>query len=199
MKNGENKKQRVKKVLALLMTMVMIFGTIPPVTYALPAGVVITDTGADPSTTVPSALANGQIWTDKSVIDNEDGTFDITLSAAGKDFKITQPPKKFDIILALDFSYSMNSDNKLSRMRSAAKTITDQLVGTTASTLTGNRLAIIKYNDMAQTNPTFSTNATTLKNSIDSGYSGTYTNIQNAFLNAQNAFNNRSDTSRTPI
>lgn len=199
MKNGENKKQRVKRVFALIMTLVMILGTVPPVTFALPEGVEVVSGGADLPTNSIAQLVDGQIWTDKTVVRNPDNTFSITLSAAGKDFKLKNPTKKFDIILALDFSSSMDSKNKLTNLKTAAKNITDKLLGTDSNP-TGNQVAVIKYNRMAyETILNFNTNPKTVKDYIGQHSSGTGTNIQDAFWKSEKTFLARENPTRIPI
>ena len=58
---------KLKRVFSLLMSFVLIFGMVPIPSFALPAGVSITNPGNDTQTVLPSALSDGQIWTDKSV------------------------------------------------------------------------------------------------------------------------------------
>lgn len=168
-------------------------GMIPAPTFALPDGVTITNSGSDPTTALPTSLQNGELWTDKSVSYAGDGIFNITLSAIGQDFKVTNPPKKLDVILALDFSYSMNSNSKLTNEKNAAKAIAGNLIDA------GHRVAIVKYNDSASLQYNFSTNKTNVQNKIDEGFGGTYTDIQNAFLVSEQTFNNRPSKTNQPV
>ena len=189
---------KLKRVFSLLMSFVLIFGMVPIPSFALPAGVSITNPGNDGQTVLPSALNDGQIWTDKSVnylgssnpSDPLNGQFEINLRAAGQDYQVELPPVKFDIILALDYSYSMGSGrySKLRSQETAAINIAKKLIDA------GNRVAVLKYNDDAEMQTKhglFMTNKAHAEDVINDGYSGTYTNIQNAFLVAQNAFASR--------
>lgn len=198
-------KPKLKRVFSLLMTFVMIFGMVPVPSFALPSGVSITNPGNDAQTNLPASLSDGQIWTDKSVnylgssnpSDPLNGQFEIKLRAAGQDYQIPLPPVKFDIILALDYSLSMNENSKLTSLKTAANAIAAQLVGT--STLTGNRVAIVKYSDMAELSQDFTNSYSAIETKINALYNQGYTNTQNAFFISQNAFANRSDKSRLPI
>lgn len=206
-KNGETQSLN-KRIFSLLLTFVLVFGMIPAPTFALPAGVTIQNPGNDPQTALPTSLDNGEIWTDKSVRylgsadpnDPLNGQFEIMLRAAGQDYKEVQQTANFDIILALDFSLSMNEGNptKLSKLRTAAKAIAAQLVGSSGNE-TGNRLAIIKYSTMADVSLNFSTSLSAINSTIDASYSQSYTNIQNAYLKAEETFEGRSDKTRKPI
>lgn len=206
-KNGETQSLN-KRIFSLLLIVVLVFGMIPAPTFALPAGVTIQNPGNDPQTALPTSLDNGEIWTDKSVKylgsadpnDPLNGQFEIMLRAAGQDYKEVQQTANFDIILALDFSLSMNegSPTKLSKLRTAAKAIAAQLVGSTGNE-TGNRLAIIKYSTAADVSLNFSTSLSTINTTIDASYSQSYTNIQNAYLKAEETFEGRSDKTRKPI
>lgn len=191
-------KSKLKRIFSLLMTFVMIFGMVPVPSFALPSGVSITNPGNDAQTNLPASLSDGQIWTDKSVnylgssdpSDPLNGQFEIKLRAAGQNYKQLQPALKFDVILALDYSYSMGSGNnsKLKNQETAAIQIAKDLIDA------GNRVAVLKYNDeaaMQTKHGLFMTNKAHAEDVINDGYSGTYTNIQNAFLVAQNAFISR--------
>ena len=183
----------MKKILSIFLSMVLVIGLIPSPIFALPDGVSISNPGNDLASVLPTSLQNGQLWTDKSVSYAGDGIFDITLTAIGQDYKVENPPKKLDVILALDFSYSMNSNSKLSNEKNAAKAIASSLIDM------GHRVAIIKYNDEASLEYNFSTNKTNVRNKIDQSFSGTYTDIQNAFLVSENTFINRPNKSNQPV
>ncbi|GAB6107362.1 Cna B-type domain-containing protein [Fusibacter bizertensis] len=196
-------KTGLKRVFSLIMTFVMIFGMVPIPSFALPAGVSIINPGSDAQTSLPSSLSDGQIWTDKSVnylgssnpSDPLNGQFEIKFRATGQNYKQLQPAVKFDVILALDYSYSMGSgsNSKLKKQETAAIQIAKDLIDA------GNRVAVLKYNDKAEMqikHGTFMTNKSQAEDVIDDGYSGTYTNIQNAFLVAQGAFSSRSTSEK---
>ena len=188
-----------KRSFSLLLTFVLIFGMVPMPSFALPAGVSITNPGNNTQTVLPASLSNGQIWTDKSVkylgstnpSDPLNGQFEIKLRAAGQNYNLQNPPAKFDVILALDYSYSMGSgsNSKLKRQETAAIQIAKNLIDA------GNRVAIIKYNDEAELqnkHGTFMTNKSHAEDVINDNFDGTYTNIQNAFLLSLKTFNSRS-------
>lgn len=207
-KNGETQ-SLYKRIFSLLMTLVLVFGMIPAPTFALPAGVTIQNPDNDPQTALPSSLDNGEIWTDKSVKylgstnpnDPLNGQFEIKLRAIGQNYNLENQPAKFDVILALDYSISMNDGNpsKLSKQITAAKAIAAELLGT--DNPTGNRVAIIKYRDRSTQEPDFLTNLSVIEAIIEDDYDdGTgYTNIQNAFLRTQEAFEGRADKTRKPV
>lgn len=186
-----------KRFLAFLLSFLLIIGLTPLNANAAPLepNYEISDIGTSPVTTVPASLTNGQIWTDKSVTYAGNGEFDITLKAAAQDFKsvTTSAAANVDVILALDFSQSMDQ-TKIKNMTTAAINAVNKILE-----VPGNRVAIIKYSDGATWVQDFSTNANTLKNQINANYSQGYTNIQAAIRMAQSEFQDRSDTSRTPV
>lgn len=189
-----------RRGIAFLLTLMLVFTFIPAQATALSPGLEITNAGADPVTALPPSLTDGAVWTDKSVAYEGNGVFNITLSAAGQDYKVTNPEPLAlrDVVLVLDTSGSMgdtvSGQTKLSSMRAAAKQAVDTLL-----TVQGNRVAIVEYAGTADLVSDFSSNAANLKGAIDNFVAGGGTNIQNGFLKAQNVINGRSDKANKPV
>jgi len=105
-----------KRSIALLLSLILIFGLFPAIVSAGSEPVIIKgfemiDSGADKVTALPS-LVNGQVWTDKSVIDHKDGTFGVTLSMAGRQFLDSDSFEEdnnpaLNVVFVLDMSTSM--------------------------------------------------------------------------------------------
>lgn len=189
-----------RRGIAFLLTLMLVFTFIPVQATALSSGLEITNKSADPVTDLPSSLTDGAVWTDKSVVSNSDGTFDITLRAIGQDYKVTNPEPLAlrDVVLVLDTSGSMgdkvSGQTKISSLKTAAKQAVDTLL-----TVQGNRVAIVEYAGTADLVSDFSSNAANLKSAIDYFVAGGGTNIQNGFLAAQNAINGRSNKANKPV
>jgi len=104
-----------KRIVAFLLVSMLIFGTMPGLVFASGSG--ITETGADTPTNIPdhSGLDEGEVWTDKSVFDKNDGTFDIKLTAMGKRFEFdpetTITKKPANVVFVLDTSTSMTYED----------------------------------------------------------------------------------------
>lgn len=210
MENYQTNIRIKKKLLSVMMVLTMLIAMIPTTALGVSAGLQIdsANTGADPVTALPASLSNGQVWTDKSVTYNGNGEFTITLKAAGQDYKSSHPLPidTLDIVLVLDVSTSMGqtpaneSSTKLTSMKAAALNAVSTLLS-----VQGNRIAIVKYGDMATrltgtNNATaFTTNTTQLNSAINGLTANGYTNIQNAFLVAQQIIQARTDTSRKPV
>lgn len=193
-------KREMKKVFSFILVLMLIFSLIPsPVSLAaIPAELGIEYSNADGTTPAPSSLEDGQIWTDKSVKSNGDGTFDITLKAIGQNYALPpeENPNPLDIVFVLDVSLSMTQggSSKLADMKSAAQGAVDILLG-----VEGNRVAVMRYSNDANLVEGFTTNAAILKTKIGQLNSESYTNIQDGFRKAQGLINSRSDKSRNPV
>lgn len=193
-------KREMKKVFSFILVLMLIFSLIPsPISLAaIPAGLGVESSSADNPTTPPSNLEDGQIWTDKSVKSNGDGTFDITLKAIGQNYALPpeENPNPLDVVFVLDVSLSMTlgGSSKLADMKTAAQKAVDILLG-----VKGNRVAVMRYSNDANLVEGFTTNAAILKTKIGQLNSESYTNIQDGFRKAQGLINSRSDKSRNPV
>lgn len=188
-------KRNINKFMTVLLTLLLIFGTVPAFSFALSDNLSIENPDADKSTPIPVSLENGEIWADKSVEYVGDGEFEITLRAMGRNLERTEESQAepVDVVLVLDVSGSMKDHNRLSSMQEAAKKAVDTLLK-----VDGNRVAIIKYSKYAEKVSDFDTNASSLKNSINFVANGG-TNIQNAFFKAQELIENRSNKTNKPV
>lgn len=193
MENGaSNKKQSNKltnRVFSLLLSLLMVITMLPSPTFALPAGVSIESSGADPVTTLPTALSDGQIWTDKSVVDLKNGEFDITLRAVGQDYVVESVQGSLDVVLILDISGSMLNGTRNADMKAAANEAINTILLNS-----NNRIALVKYNVYGELVQGFSSDAGVLSGAVSSinAQYDTGTNIQNALLVAQNHLDSRS-------
>jgi len=198
MKNESKHFKTVKSVFALLLTFILVFGMYPAPTFALPEGVIISDSGNDPVTSLPTSLMNGQIWTDKSVSYAGDGIFDITLRAIGQEYMVSNPKPNdtLDVVLVLDTSGSMGDDGKIGKLKTAAKNAVETLLS-----VNGNRVAIVEYSSSALLVRNFSENVGVLKDDIDDFRAGGGTNIQYALYLAQKTILDRpsNDNERKPV
>ena len=186
-----------RRAIALLLTLFLVFGLVPtPVSGALAPGLQMKDIGTDTQTDRPDSLTDGAIWTDKSVESLGNGLFEITLTALGQDYKVEEPEDRenIDVVLVLDVSGSMGSNNRLSNMKAAASSAAAILLGAE-----GNSVAVIKYSDDAETVQDFTTNSAVVSNKINSLSAGGGTNIQKAFYLAQRTIELREDATNKPI
>lgn len=181
----------------MLLTLLLVFGLVPaPVSGALAPGLQMKDIGADTPTERPDSLTDGAIWTDKSVESLGNGVFEITLTALGQDYKVEEPEDRenIDVVLVLDVSGSMGSNDRLENMKAAASSAAAILLGAE-----GNRVAVVKYSDDAETVQDFTTNSAVISSKINSLSSGGGTNIQKAFYLAQRTIELREDATNKPI
>lgn len=197
-------KRDMKKVFSFILAFMLVISLMPvPTALAIGEGLDILESDANPATPTPVGLSEGQIWTDKSVADNGDGTFDITLKAMGRDYKVETPQlqNNLDIIFVLDCSASMtqSGSTKLEDMKIAAKRAVDILI----DGVHDNRIAVVKFNNTAVAVPEtdyFSQNKDTLNeiigglntNKTVTSPNGAYTNIQDGFRKARTMLNARS-------
>ena len=127
------KLQISKKIASFALVIIMILGILPSIALITMAtshpsdgGLKILNPGADGVTQLPGAgdLADGEIWTDKSVEYAHDGIFDVTLRAFGKKLPIELTEyrnrnKPVNAVFVLDTSSSM-SYKSLKGMMNAA-------------------------------------------------------------------------------
>ncbi len=119
---------------------------------------------ADAVTQPPSSMADGQVWTDKSVVANADGTFDITLSALGRQFgteQTTSRSKYVDVVIILDGSSSMNGTKWTNAKAAARKAAEDILKAAQieGGALSNNRVALVTYGTDASVSYSFDANS----------------------------------------
>ena len=114
----------IKKIIAVVLCVMMVFGNFPmSISYAaeatgnIAAGTAVTDASTintwkefflSGNNGKADTLNAGGVWTDKSVIDNEDGTMDIILSAIANKNVVTEEDKiGYDVVFILDHTGSM--------------------------------------------------------------------------------------------
>ena len=94
---------RLRKLLAMFLTLCMLVSTIPTAVFA-------TETGSEPSggTEVPAVVNPDNLFLDKTATLKEDGTYAINLEAyaTGQETTVVKPA---DIVLVLDHSGSMRT------------------------------------------------------------------------------------------
>lgn len=190
---------KYNQVFSLVLAFILILGLMPTNLFALGPNLAITDAGADPFTPLPPSLAEGEVWADKSVTYDGDGVFTVTLRAIGQDYRTTEQeiPEPVDVVLVLDTSNSMNSSNKLSNMKTAAKKAVEILLG-----VEGNRIAIVRYGTSGEVIQNFTRNINTLNSRINGLSASGGTNIQNGIFKAHEAhelIEGRSDKSNKPV
>ncbi len=183
-----------KKALSFFLMFLLVFGLIPVQGFAEDAGVMIESVGADPATPLPDDLAPGEVWTDKSVVHEEDGVFTVTLTAIGKEFE-AKTSEPVDVVLVLDTSGSM-AGNKMNNMKAAAKETVSALLGGSNN---NNQVAVVSYQTTVTTVRGFTDNVSNLRNSIDGLSSGGGTNIQGGILRAETLLRERSRDSKPVI
>lgn len=200
-----------KTILGILFIFLLLLAAIPTISKAIDGEIKlnIVNWGSDPMTPLPEKLENGQIWTDKSVSYLGDGEFEITLRAIGQKFKSehTFISEFVDVVLVLDISGSMdelgNKPEKFTNMKNAARNAVDIILGEGFGGAIGNRIAIVKYEEMAKEVNGFmdgtGNNKEQLKNAIDELMAGGGTNIQNGFLIASNLIDNRENKDNKPV
>jgi len=143
----------VALVLTLLMGIVMISAQ-----AAEPQMVILIDqTGTDGDNNIRisdnETLKPGEVLTRKSVQDLGDGTFEITLEAIGRRFEQMteiEAPVQYDVVFVLDYSTSMDDNNKYNNMRTAAADTINKIVERNTAEYY-NRVAVVKYANGAST------------------------------------------------
>jgi LPXTG-motif cell wall-anchored protein len=166
-------------VYLLLIAMVVSLIPIPPGSFAsIDNGSSVKQKQGE-ADTVPT-LVDGQVWTGKTVDAGNltDDIFNVKLEALGQGYKTTiETPKPANVVLVLDTSSSMNDNNKMSNMVTAANQLIDSILATS-----GNKIAVVQFNstasvltDLTSTNyditlGTSNVNATNLQAGINRGY-----------------------------
>ena len=152
----KSSKFRMRKPLALIISALMLAALIP---FALGA-TVLGDTyamtqGVDNMEGISDEydLSVGEVLTSKTVteVEGEPGVFEIKLEAIGRRFETREKtPILYDVVFVLDYSSSMDTNNKLSSMITASTNAINQIVANNTSELY-NRVAVVKYNNGAST------------------------------------------------
>lgn len=121
----------------------------------------------------------GADWVDKDL-----GIAQVKLTVNSQDIETTvTTPLTTRIVLVLDYSGSMDG-SKLIQLKTKAKAFVDQMLAIQGDI----QLAVVTFNNTATSNP-FSSNATTLKNKIDSTGTSNGTNIQDGIRKGQALLN----------
>ena len=195
-RKGRTLMKTYKRPIAFMLILMLVITFIPiQSSLALGTGITVGDSGVVNSSSSALSLTDGSIWIDKSVsvVNASTGIFDITLKAVGQNYKLkpTENPNPLDVVLVLDTSTSMNG-TKLDNMRKAASSAAIQILG-----ITGNRLAVVSYNNTAQVVTLGAVRGFTTSSSVATsaimGLTQTKndTNIQHAFYTAHKLFNDQ--------
>jgi uncharacterized protein YegL len=154
------KTKNVKNLISIILVLALVagcFAAMPQLISQVSADPVDPDgawhlsaTGANDITQLPDKIDDGTVWTDKSVVDNGDGSFGITLSAFGRRWAMTHEEyieryKPINVVFVLDISGSMNS-NDLSAMVAATKQAGEMILNANPD----NRVAAVYYSNTAR-------------------------------------------------
>ncbi|MDR1993269.1 MAG: VWA domain-containing protein, partial [Nitrososphaerota archaeon] len=154
----KNKPQKITSIILMLALIAGCFVALPLLINPTSAQDVsgtwsISDRNADDITN-PENIADGTVWTDKSVTTNTDGSFDITLSAFGRRWSMEREIyleryKPINVVFVLDTSSSMLSAD-LSAMLNATKQAGNMILNANPN----NTVAVVYYDNTArQANP----------------------------------------------
>ncbi len=171
----------LQKLLALVLTLVLVIGLLPNVQLPASAAIQAADRVADPGTLNgwenyfgPNVLSTefaGGVWTDKSVftnagafraqitMDDPANNFLIALSAIAANQQVvghTSTP--MDVMLTLDVSGSMDSNSKDTSMIAAA----NQAIGRLLSQNSNNRVGVVLYSGNSDVNQNAGTGTATV-------------------------------------
>jgi len=184
----------MKKTISIITAIAMVFSILAITPSAL----------NDSVTNMPeidkNALAAGEVAASKQVVDNGDGTFNITLSAFGKTFDEEKKDQEdisvgYDVIFVLDYSGSMNAGNRLRDLRTSANNAIATLLSQNR-----HRVAVVTYGNTAtrltgsnNANPWIAASTYTLPNSSVSD--NERTNIMDGMMMANEFLSRRSGES----
>jgi len=134
---------------------------------------------AEPPVTVSKTVVGGT-WADK-----DQGIAKVQLTVNSKDIKTTiTTPLITRIVLVLDYSSSMDDDEKIKELKKSAKAFVDKMLA-----LQGDiELAVVTFNNSSEF-VDFSDNATLLKDMIEEASTENGTNIQAGIHAAQTLLN----------
>ncbi|MDR0492997.1 MAG: VWA domain-containing protein, partial [Nitrososphaerota archaeon] len=110
----------------------------------------ILNSSADAVTQIPNGIDDGTVWTDKSIVDNGDGSFAITLSAFGRRWAMTHEEyieryKPINVVFVLDISGSMGTAD-VAAMIDATKQAGEMILNANPD----NRVAAVYYSNTAR-------------------------------------------------
>jgi hypothetical protein len=189
----------MKKNLAFMLALVMVLAMVPfgGLASAAPAPSVtptmISDTGVQGNDTMPATLAQGQVWTGKSVSDiDESGTFDVTLSALGRDIETLNTNTPCNIVFVVDISGSM-SNSSLNAMKNAINTS----IAAAMEANYENKVAVVAFADKRETYAALNSEGT--GKPADLLNSGDDTNIQAGLLKAYEILSADASSGSVPV
>lgn len=129
----------------LLVAMLVALFPIPPGSFANMGDNAVEEKWGE-SDNMPT-LVDGQVWTGKTVDAGNltDDIFNVKLEALGQGYKTTsETPKPANVVLVLDASTSMNDNNKMNNMITAANQLIDSILETP-----GNKVSVVQFNSTA--------------------------------------------------
>lgn len=142
--------------------------------------------------------------TDKTLTDNGNGTYNLSLSVTGKS-QAQSSRSKADVIIVFDRSTSMDTSTTDGRRDTIAIKAVNSLVDTLMNNNTDEypdtvRMAVVEFGNKAKVNLQLSNNKTTVKNTISglTAYSAAGTNWE-AGLQKANSIATRSDATKYVI
>lgn len=128
---------KLKRLLSVLLCVAMIASLMVTTSFA--------ETSEDEGVSSVEAAENDLSIT-KSVTDNGDGTYDLTMEAyaSGKS-EVTTKSVPMDIVLVLDVSGSMSDNNKINSMKTAAKAFISKIAADARTNSVDHKVAIVKF------------------------------------------------------
>ena len=187
------KKRSIRKNLAFTLALAMIISLLPfggiATAVAAPA-VEINDYNdtAVTSAPLPATLDEGQVWTDKTVsaFDTSGNTFDVTLSALGRDTGTETASQQYDIVFVLDVSGSMGSgsNSKMEEMRNAANDAIESVLANNSSSFF-NRVSVVTFGSGSTLVENWTNDADYQINSLNVPGGTQYTYIQSGLARAK--------------
>lgn len=175
-----NYKASSSKTLALLLLLTLLVSLfpIPPGSFADIDSNNAVDVKSGESDTLPSNMAEGEVWTGKTVNSGNatDDIFNVELQALGKAFQVeSSDAKPVNVVLVLDASTSMDdkasgsTKSKLTLMIEAAN---DLIATILAPGNPGNKVGVVTFNSAATVVTNTTANPSGLSNSVFTMYSG---------------------------
>ena len=149
----------------------------------------------------------GQVNAEKVAEANGDGTYDVKIDVTGTPFTTGEDAGRYDVVLVIDKSTSMNTDmgssgSRLDAAKSAAISFVNTILGEDANE--NNRVALVSFGTDGQQVLDFTDNINSLTNAINglsagSGWDAQYTNIQEGLIFARDYIDNDADDAANKI
>ncbi|MEG2200169.1 MAG: vWA domain-containing protein, partial [Anaerovorax sp.] len=200
-----------RRALAFLLTIALVCTyTVPTTAFAGNSGTQETQIVNQGGTSyfkggVPSTVNDKDIETAKTIVQTGKNTFDITLKVKTKDAIVveeTKQAKGADVVLVIDRSGSMTTDDRIGQAKAAATTFVDSFLE--EKTIEGkpvknvNRIALVTFDKAATVESGFISSAAVLNGKIDGIETGSGTNMHAGLYQAEKLISNRADKANAP-